>query len=151
MQKLTVVQPPKQYEELSKRHKGFVEHYVRTGDEVEAYLKVGYRDTRRTKALARKLKLELARFIDIGLAEYVKSTDLAVLAVGQIKNLAKDADSEAIRLQASKELLTRGGWDQPKEVTVHHNHQNMTNDAIDKRIKDLQDKLFLDAPQAEVV
>jgi phage terminase small subunit len=149
--KLTVVQPPKLYNDLSRRHKHFVEHYVRTGDEAAAYLAAGYRDTKRTNASARSLKLELARFIDEALGDYVQSTDIAVMAINQVRSLAESADSEAIRLQAAKELLSRGGWDKPKEVTVHHNHNNMTNEAIDTRIEELQKKLFIDAPKAEVV
>lgn len=146
---VSVIQSPIPLDHLPKKQIRFLELYARLGDAKEAYLQAGYRDSIRTKANARKLLLELSEYVEPMVAAYIQSTDITIMAFSQIKNLAANADSEAIRLQAAKEILSRQGWDQPKEVTVNHNYRNMSDEDIDRKIKDIQAELVRTIPHEQ--
>ena len=65
--------------------------------------------------------------------------------------MALCADNETVRLNAAKELLARAAPEKARETKVTHEHKVLTNKQVDERIKELQDKLFIDAPSAEIV
>jgi hypothetical protein len=135
---------------LSKKHRGFISSFVRSGDDLQAYLEF-YKDTAGAKAKARKLRTRLAVYIDQELQEYIKGTDLAIMAVQVVKELALESASDATKLSAAKDLLTRGGFDVEKEVTIKHETRDMSNAAIDKRLAELKEELWEDVPTLEVV
>lgn len=145
--------PPKPYSQLPKRKKDFIQHYIRSGDALDAYYKAGYAEGRDAKNKCRKYLRELQPYIRTQLDGYIKGTDLAILAVKVVGELATKAESEAVRLNAAKALLDKTLPDDPKEVHHHHTSdtKKMTDDELMQQLKRLQDKLFLDAPQAEVV
>lgn len=134
---MSVVVPARQFNELPKRKKDFVREYVRCGDELQAYLAVGYKESRLSKNKARELKKELGRFIADEVKNYASSTDMAILALNRLADLADNADSDAVKLQASKEILSRCGLDAPKEVNINHTTKNLTDEEIDKRLAKL--------------
>ena len=90
-------------------------------------------------------------YIDQEMQEYIKSTDLAIMAVAVVKDLALNSSSDATKMQAAKDILSRGGYDVEKEVTIKHETKDMSNDAIDKRLAELQKELWKDVPALEVV
>ena len=136
---------------LSKKHKLFIAEFVATGDDLQAWENAGYKVDRASKNKARKLRTRLASHIEQALAAYIKSTDLAIMAVAVVADLAKDAGSDAVRLAAAKDILSRGGHDVEKEVTIKHETKDMSNDAIDKRLAELKAELWADAPTLEIV
>lgn len=137
----SVVQPARQFNELPKRNQEFVKEYVRCGDELKAYIAVGYKESRLSKQKARELKKQLSRFIADEVKNYASSTDMAILALNRLADLAENSDSDAVKLQASKEILTRCGLDAPKEVTINHTTKNLTDEEIDKRLAKLSKDL----------
>tara|TARA_B110000285_G_scaffold142873_1_gene159652 strand:+ start:117 stop:569 length:453 start_codon:yes stop_codon:yes gene_type:complete len=136
---------------LSKKHKLFIAEFVATGDDLQAWENAGYKVDRTSKNKARKLRTRLASHIEQALVTYIKSTDLAIMAVAVVADLAKDAGSDAVRLAAAKDILSRGGHDVEKEVTIKHETKDMSNDAIDKRLAELKAELWADAPTLEIV
>ena len=136
--------------QLSKKHRGFIKEFVRKGDDLEAYV-LFYADNIGAKAKARKLRTKLAVYIDQELQDYIKGTDLAIMAVKVVADLAKTSGSDTVKLQAAKDILSRGGHDVEKEVTIRHETKDMTNEAIDKRLAEIQEELWKDVPQLEVV
>ncbi len=138
---MNVVQPARQFNELPKRKREFVKEYVRCGDELKAYIAVGYKESRLSKNKARELKKELSRFIAEEVKNYASSTDMAILALNRLADLAENADSDAVKLQASKEILSRCGLDAPREVNINHNVKNLTDEELDKRLERLSREL----------
>jgi len=128
---------------LPKRKREFIKEFVRLGDEYEAYLLVGYAPARGARYKAKKLRDELAREIEAAFAEHLVSVDTAVIAAKQLRYLAENAESESVMFQAAKELLSRGGWDTPKEVNINHNVKHLSNDELDNRIKEVTQDLRL--------
>ena len=124
---------------------------MRSGDDHEAYITCGYKEGLGTKAKARKLRTTLATYIDQEMQEYIKSTDLAIMAVAVVKDLALNSTSDATRMQAAKDILSRGGYDVEKEVTIKHETKDMSNAAIDKRLAELRSELWAEAPMLEAV
>ena len=134
------------YAHLPRRHREFIEHVVHTGDPHEAYLAVGYKDDRNSKTKARALRMKLHSYVEEAMTARMQSVDMCAMAYANIVDLAKSASSEAIKLQAAKEILSRGGFDTPKEVTINHNHRNLTNEQIDARIKEIREELASTLP-----
>lgn len=136
---------PVPFEKLPKKQQAFVEEFVRCGDAREAYLKAGYNPSPNLVAnQASKLRRELIAYISEKLSDYVTSTDMAALAINNIRDLMVSSTSDAVRLSAAKEILSRGGWDIPKEVTVNHNVKHLSDAEIDARIRALQAELAPD-------
>lgn len=134
---------PVPFEKLSKKQQAFIEEFVRCGDAKEAYLKAGYSPSSNLIAKqASKMRRELIAYISEKLSEYVTSTDMAALAINNIRELMVSSTSDAVRLSAAKEILSRGGWDIPKEVTINHNVKHLSDEEIDARIKALQGELM---------
>jgi hypothetical protein len=135
---------------LSKKHREFIKSFVRSGNDLQAYLE-SYKETAGAKSKARKLRSRLAVYIDQELQEYIKGTDLAIMAVQVVGDLARNSASDATRLQAAKDILSRGGHDVEKEVTIKHETKDMSNAAIDKRLAELKEELWNDVPTLKVV
>jgi phage terminase small subunit len=149
---VAVVQDAVPFDKLPKKQQAFVEHFVRCGDAKEAYLAAGY--TPSPNLLAPKagtMRRELIAYISEKLGEYVTSVDMAALAVNNIRDLMANSPSDAVRLAAAKEILSRGGWDIPKEVTINHNVKHLSDEEIEVRIRRLQAELMPDMrPAIEV-
>lgn len=120
-----------------------METYVRTGDARAAYVSVGYADSRASMKNAKDLRIKLSPYVDEALGNYVTGTDMAILAVRQIALLSAEADSEAIRLAASKEMLSRGGWDTPQAVERPIESKVLTNAELDQQIAIVHERLKL--------
>ncbi len=147
-----VSQSPRKIKDLPKKQREFLKHYVRSGEALESYAKAGYKATHRS-SLARTSKLlrSLSPYLTIALTEYVEGTEMGVLGVKVIRELALGADSEQVRLQAAKEMKQMAIKDEPVDQTIVHVHKQLTNEDLDKRLLELQEELWSKAPKLEVV
>jgi len=133
------------YSELQGNHQAFVDRYLELGDSIKAAAAAGYKDSNgfSLKQKANKLRRFLAHIIDQRMEEYAKGTDMALLGVNVLKELAHNADSETVRLNAAKEIVNRcmAPAAQKKEVTHKVQVSSLTNEELDKRIAALQQEL----------
>ena len=83
----------------------FVEEYVRYGDHLEAAKKAGYKDTHTLRNQACKLRKECAEEITEEL--HRNFTEIAPRALNILTDLAENAESESVRLGATRDLLDR--------------------------------------------
>jgi len=124
------------YPELPKKQREFIDQYCLSGDAVQAYLTSGYTDGPNKKAKAVQLRSRLRTHIAQRAREIHEGVDMAILGMKTCRELAINAESEAVRLSAAKELLARGMPDAPQEVHHHHDHhvRNLPEEEIDRRI-----------------
>lgn len=137
-----IVSTPIPFEKLPKRKRKFVEEFAKTGDSIKAYLAAGYANNVNNLRRARTLHKELTPYIQNAISERMSSDSMAVMGFNVICDLAENGDSEHIRLAAAKEILTRTGYDAPKEMTVHHNHtHNLSHQEVERRIEQIKREL----------
>ena len=86
----------------------FVEEYVRSGDHLEAAKKAGYKDTHTLRNQACKLRRECADEITEEL--HRNFAEIAPRALNILSDLAENAESESVRLGATRDLLDRAGF-----------------------------------------
>lgn len=132
---------PKSFEELPKSKREFIEQYIRTGDAQRAALAAGYKDGAGIKAKASNLKTELNAYISDKIIEYARGNEMAILGVNALATLVQTADSDAVKLNAAKELVKLTLPEEPKEVNINHNVKHLSNEEIDKRIARLMGEL----------
>lgn len=140
----------KKFTDLPKRKRDFVKEYIRSGDAHASFLKAGYKDGRASMKNTSRLLREMAPYLQTQMTEYLEGVEMAILGTSVIAGLARDSENDAVKLNAAKELLSRAAPEN-RETTVNHVHKNMTDAAIDKRLEQLQNKLFIDAPAVEVL
>ena len=135
--------PLRAFKDLPKRHREFIKAYVRTGDVVASYVKVGYKNNPRS---AHQLHKSLNTYIAAELNNYVKGTELGIKGLALVAEIAEHSTNDMVRLNAAKELLSRSLPEDPKEV--HHVHQKaeLTDEQLLGRIKELRDKLAAPVP-----
>jgi hypothetical protein len=146
-------QAPRPFNDLPKRQREFLKHYVRLGDAREAYGKAGYTaNSRSTQARVSKLMRELAPYLSEAFQRYIEGVEIGILGVKVIKDLAENAESEAVKLNAAKELKALSIKDDPAETVVHNvHHASLSNEQIEDRLSELRKQLWKDAPKLEVV
>jgi len=126
------------YEKLPKRKQEFIKAYVKCGNAMEAFKQSGYAITKNAVKRASEFKIELAPYIEAKIKEYATSVELTAVALYHLRELAENAESEAVKLGAVKEILSRTLPEEThREVTINHNVTNLTDDEIDKRIAQL--------------
>ena len=91
--------------DLTNQRQVFVEEYVRSGDHLEAAKKAGYKDTHTLRNQACKLRRECADEITDEL--HRNFAEIAPRALNMLSDLA---ESESIRLGATRDLLDRAGF-----------------------------------------
>lgn len=141
---VAVLAPPPSFEELPKRKRDFIEAYVRTGNPLKAYVGAGYKDSPAAKRNAMELRRELNHYIGEAVTQYARSNDLAILGLTALSDLVVGAASEGVKLAAAKELIRLTVPDDPKEVTVNHNHTvaKLSDEQIDRRLAQLHQELM---------
>jgi len=140
------------YEKLSKKKRTFIEQFVRTGDAVRAARVAGYSE-RTLSQKASTMKKELAPYISDKIIEYARGNEMAILGVNALASLVENADSDAVKLNAAKELVKLTLPEAPKEVNINHNVKNLSDQEIDKRLEKLMRELQPKdiTPVAEVI
>ena len=93
---------------LTNQRQVFVEEYVRSGDHLEAAKKAGYKDTHTLRNQACKLRRECADQITEEL--HRNFAEIAPRALNILSDLAENAESESVRLGATRDLLDRAGF-----------------------------------------
>ena len=89
--------------DLTNQRQVFVEEYVRSGDHLEAAKKAGYKDTHTLRNQACKLRRECADEITEEL--HRNFAEIAPRALNILSDLAENAESESVRLGATRDLL----------------------------------------------
>ena len=93
--------------DLTNQRQIFVEEYVRSGDHLYAAKKAGYKDTHTLRNQACKLRRECADEITDEL--HRNFAEIAPRAL-KISDLSENAESESVRLGATRDLLDRAGF-----------------------------------------
>ena len=93
---------------LTNKRQVFVEKYLRSGDHLEATKKAGYKDTHTLQNQACKLRRECADEITDEL--HRNFAEIAPRALNILSDLAENAESESVRLGATRDLLDRAGF-----------------------------------------
>ena len=94
--------------DLTNQRQVFVEEYVRSGDHLDAAKKAGYKDTHTLRNQACKLRRECADEITDEL--HRNFAEIAPRALNILSDLAENAQSESVRLGATRDLLDRAGF-----------------------------------------
>ena len=94
--------------DLTNQRQVFVEEYVRSGDHLEAAKKAGDKDTHTLRNQACKLRRECADEITDEL--HRNFAEIAPTALNILSDLAENAESESVRLGATRDLLDRAGF-----------------------------------------
>jgi len=94
--------------DLTNQRQVFVEEYVRSGDHLDAAKKAGYKDTHTLRNQACKLRRECADEITDEL--HRNFAVIAPRALNILTDLAENAQSESVRLGATRDLLDRAGF-----------------------------------------
>jgi phage terminase small subunit len=90
---------------LTNQRQVFVEEYVRSGNYLDAAKKTGYKDTHTLRNKACKLRRECADEITEELDR--NFAEIAPRALNILTDLAENAESESVRLGATRDLLDR--------------------------------------------
>ena len=94
---------------LTNQRQVFVEEYVRSGDHLEAAKKAGYKDTHTLRNQA--CKLRRGECADEKTDELHRNfAEIAPRALNILSDLAENAESESVRLGATRDLLDRAGF-----------------------------------------
>jgi len=133
------------YDQLQANHKAFVDRYLECGDSILAAERAGYKESANAslKYKANTLRKNLAHIIDERMEDYAKSTDMALLGLNVIKELAHNAESEQVRFNAAKEIVSRviAPQTQKREVTHNVRVSKLDDNQIESRIAELQKEL----------
>ena len=101
----------------SQKKKDFIEHFVENGNALEACRYAGYTndDHKKLRNLANTLKSQLKSEIEQLSRERLKH--IAPKALHTMEHLLTSAYTDAVRFQASKDLLDRAGY-RPEETQI---------------------------------
>ena len=100
---------------ITEKQLKFIENYCETGDAVQSAISAGYKNSHTIVNQAWKLKRDLSKEISKRMQE--KFVDKAPVAFGTLIELMNSSDSDTVRLQASKDIMDRGGF-KPKDTMV---------------------------------
>jgi phage terminase small subunit len=98
--------------DLNPRQERFIEHYVATGNATQSAIRAGYSE-KAAHARGHELKNRYSVEIEKKTRETIRS--LVPGALAQLKSLALAGESEAVRFQATRDILDRAGF-KPKDV-----------------------------------
>ena len=98
--------------ELNPRQERFIEFFVATGNATQSAIKAGYSEK---AAHARGHELKNRNQAEIEKKTRAAIRSLVPGALAQLKSLALEGESEAVRFQATRDILDRAGF-KPKDV-----------------------------------
>jgi len=134
----------KPFKSLAPRKRAYVKNYIRSGDSIQSFVDAGYADNRSKANGARRLLKELAPYLQSEMTNYLRGVEMTSLGQRVIVDLATNSDSDQVRLNAAKEIMVRAAPEEAK--TINHVYKDLTDQEIDRRLSELQDQLFIDAP-----
>ena len=136
----------KPFKDLPARKREFIKLYVMSGDAEDSYAKAGYTsDARSIKARARNLVREVSPYLKDATQAYLQGTDMAIFGLAVCRKLAESAESEQVRLNAAKELLSRNLPSTPQEIHVHKTSDSLTDEQVKEKIRKLTNDLYLES------
>ena len=123
------------YEDLIEKKQKYIDAYLTHGDKVQAFLDAGYKGNNRTlRSNSYKLYRELQPVILVEIEKRIGKD--AILALKTIRDLMIGGHSEAVRLAAAKDYLSRAGMDKPTESNLNLTDARAATDTeIDEQIK----------------
>lgn len=133
------------YTMLPYRQKEFIKHFIETGDAQQAMLLAGYSERQCTEDKATHMRRSLSKQIDERTQIMIRGSENAIFAMSHLKRLAASAESEMVRFQASREILSRTSAAKPEDKVVEHRHKheiaNLSDEKLAKEIRKLQREL----------
>jgi len=112
----------------------FVEYYVLTGNATKAYKMAGY-SPKAADVNGPNLRKKLAVEIEEETRKRVQG--LAPMAVGFLEELAKNAQSEQVRLKAVMDILDRSGYKPTDKVEQTVTYDDKTTDELKAELANL--------------
>lgn len=115
-----------QYEDLTEKQRKFAEAYIELGHGTNAAKLAGYAENSAYSTASDLLKLsKIQEYMEFlreqrRSAMYAKLSGYAEEAVKMLYKLANEADSEAVRMQAVKDIMDRSGY-KPTDKTENKN------------------------------
>jgi len=110
--------------DLTNQRQVFVEEYVRSGNNLEAAKKAGYKDTHTLRNQACKLRRECAEEITDEL--HRNFAEIAPRALNILSDLAENAESESVRLGATRFWIEN-------QKNMFYRHFTEPNNTVHKR------------------
>ncbi len=143
----------KPFKKLPPKKREFIKQYVMCGDVMKAYAAAGYNpDQRTSKKMARNLVRQVTPYLKEATEAYLQGTEMAIFGLAVVRQLAMEAESEQVRLNAAKELLSRNLPDRPQEIHVHKTGSDqLTDEQVKQRIRQIQQEIYLEAKPINVV
>ena len=137
---------------LSPKKREFIKQYVMCGDVMKAYAASGHNpDQRSSKKMARNLVRQITPYLKEATEAYLQGTEMAIFGLSVVRQLAEEAESEQVRLNAAKELLSRNLPDRPQEIHVHKTSDQLSDEQVKQRIRQIQQEIYLEAKPINVV
>jgi|TARA_R110000744_G_scaffold182205_1_gene301391 predicted DNA-binding protein len=106
---------------------------------LEAFYAAGY-TCNQSKALAKNRSKRLQRYLWLHIEKRIKEkvSETATLAISVLEKLMREADSENVRLNAARDILSRAGYDavHKQETTVREANE-LSDEELDTQIERL--------------
>lgn len=102
----------------------FIQAYVETGDCQKAALDAGYSHGTYGYQLRDKLAHEIREAVTMRIA------GVAPMALSTLSKLAESADSESVRRQAAKDIMSLGGFDIQRTEDLTEKRDTRTDDEL---------------------
>ena len=104
----------------------------------DAFSKAGYKDTNKTVSRHRAKALQRHLWLHIEKRIKEKVSETATLAVSVLESLMRTADSENVRLNAARDILSRAGYDAvAKQETTIKEVSELSDEELDAQIDKL--------------
>lgn len=127
---------------LTEMEQSFVEHLVDDKmDPKEAFLAAGYAESN-ANPRAQRLQRYLWQHIEKRIKERVSES--ARLALTVLENLMVTAESENVKLNAARDILSRAGYDAVhRQETVFKEVSDLTDEELDSKLAELSNVVKL--------
>lgn len=107
---------------------------------LDAFYAAGYREPKESMAKNRSKRLQKHLWLHIEKRIKERVGETATLALNVLEDLMRNADSENVRLNAARDILSRAGYDAiTRQETVFKEVHEMSDTELDEQIKELLD------------
>ena len=107
---------------------------------LEAFYAAGYSEPKESMAKHRSKRLQKHLWLHIENRIKERVSETATLALNVLEDLMRTAESENVRLNAARDILSRAGYDAiQRQETVFKEVHEMSDKELDEQIKELLD------------